>query len=239
MDDTMQVLVLNSSPHREKGGTGAVLNPFVEGMKEAGADVELIYVHKLTIKPCRGCYTCWTKTPGKCVQKDDMSEILTKLASADIVVYATPVYVDGMTGTMKVLLDRSLPLIKGVWEIREDHCRHPRRDTKEGKVILVSACGFPELDTFDPLIEHMKAMCKNMDREYIGAVVRPNAWALSMLERKGIEIDDVLRAIKEAGSQIVEEGEISSKTLSTITREIVSRDEIINHLNPYYEQFET
>ncbi|MFQ5976887.1 MAG: flavodoxin family protein [Candidatus Heimdallarchaeota archaeon] len=234
----MEVLVLNSSPHRDKGGTGAVLNPFMEGMKEAGADVELIYVHKLTIKPCRGCYHCWTKGHGTCVQKDDMAEILPKLASADVLVYATPVYVDGMTSTMKVLLDRSLPLIKGVWEIRDDHCRHPRRDTKAGKVILVSACGFAELDTFDPLIEHMKAMCKNMDNEYLGAVVRPYAWALSMLQKKGIEIDDVLQAIKEAGSQVVKEGEISSTTLSTITREIISRDEIINHLNPYYEQFE-
>ncbi len=235
----MQVLALNSSPHRDKGGTGAILNPFLEGMKDAGADVELIYVNQLTIKPCKGCYTCWTKSPGMCVQKDDMAQILPKLASADIVVFATPVYVDGMTSTMKALMDRSIPLIKGVWEIRDDHCRHPRRDTKEGKIILVSASGFTELDNFDPLIAHMKAACKNLDREFIGAVVRPYSWALSMLEQKGVDVEDVLHAAKEAGAQAVKEGKISPKTLSTISRELIGRDEIINHLNPYYEQFES
>lgn len=235
----MQVLALNSSPRRDRGGTGAILTPFLDGMKEAGADVELIYVHDLEIRPCKGCWNCWTKSPGKCVQKDDMAEILPKLASADIVVYATPVYVDGMTSTMKALLDRSIPLIKGVWEIRDDHCRHPRRDTKEGKIILVSVSGFTELDNFDPLIAHMKAASKNMDREYLGAVVRPYAWALSMLEQQGADVEDVLRATKEAGVQAVKEGKISSKTLSTITRELITREEITKHLNPYYEQFES
>ncbi|MHA2273735.1 MAG: flavodoxin family protein, partial [Candidatus Hodarchaeales archaeon] len=91
----MQVLAFNSSPRKDKGGTAAILTPFLEGMKDAGANVELIYVRDLEIGPCRGCYTCWTKSPGKCVQKDDMVEILPKLASADIVVFATPVYVDG------------------------------------------------------------------------------------------------------------------------------------------------
>ncbi|MHA2494710.1 MAG: flavodoxin family protein [Candidatus Hodarchaeales archaeon] len=234
----MQVLAFNSSPRRDKGGTAAILTPFLEGMKDAGANVELIYVRDLEIGPCRGCYTCWTKSPGKCVQKDDMVEILPKLASADIVVFATPVYVDGMTSTMKALMDRSIPLIKGVWEIRDDHCRHPRRDTKEGKIILVSASGFTELDNFDPLITHMKAACKNLDRDFIGAVVRPYSWALSMLEQQGVDIGNVLRAAKEAGGQAVKEGKISSKTLSTISRELITRDELIKHLNPYYEQFE-
>lgn len=235
----MQVLALNSSPHRDKGGTGAILNPFLEGMKDAGADVELIYVRDLEIRPCKGCYVCWTKSPGTCVQKDDMAQILPKLASADIVVFATPVYVDGMTSTMKALMDRSIPLIRGVWEIRDDHCRHPRRDPKEGKIILVSASGFTELDNFDPLIAHMKAACKNLNREFIGAVVRPYSWALSMLEQQGVDVADVLRAAKEAGAQVVKEGKISPKTLSTITRELVTREEIIKQLNPYYEQFES
>ncbi|MFX1513581.1 MAG: NAD(P)H-dependent oxidoreductase [Promethearchaeota archaeon] len=236
----MQVLVFNSSPHKDKGGTGKILNPFLEGMKEAGADIDLIYVHKLTINPCRGCFTCWTNSPGKCVQDDDMTEILPKFTSADIIVFATPVYVDGMTSTMKVLLDRSIPLIKGVWEIRDNHCRHPQREKKEsGKVVLVSVSGFTELDNFDPLIMHMKAACKNMDREFVGSVLRPCSWVLPMLKERGINIDDIIEATKEAGSQIIKNGKFSPKTLSTISRELVPREEIIKVLNPYFEKFES
>ncbi|MFX0114961.1 MAG: flavodoxin family protein [Candidatus Hodarchaeota archaeon] len=236
----MQVLAFNSSPNLEKGGTGKILTPFLEGMKEAGAKVELVYVHKLTIKPCRGCYHCWTKSPGKCIQKDDMAEILPKMAAADIIVLGTPVYVDGMTGTMKILMDRSIPLMKGIWEVRDSHCRHPSRDhVKKGKIVLVSVCGFTENDNFDPLLVHIKALSRNMNREFVGAVVRPYAWGLSMLEQRGIKIDDIIHAAKEAGVQAVKDGKISAKTLATVSREIVPREEIINHLNPYYEQFES
>ncbi|MFX0209479.1 MAG: flavodoxin family protein [Candidatus Hodarchaeota archaeon] len=235
----MQVLVFNSSPNQNKGATGAILNPFLDGVKEAGAEVEEIYVHKLAIKPCRGCFTCWTKTPGKCTQKDDMTEILPKITLADIIVFATPVYVDGMTSTMKCLLDRSIPLIKGIVEIRDDHCRHPRRNNKNpGKVVLVSVSGFTELDNFEPLIAHIKAACKNMGSQYMGAIIRPYAWAFSLLDNDGANIVEVLQAVKEAGSQVVKDGKFSPKTLSTISQELAPREEIIKYLNAYFGQFE-
>ena len=63
----MKVLALNSSPNMEKGGTASILNPFLEGMEDAGAHVELIYVHKLKIGPCVGCGGCWSRTPRECV----------------------------------------------------------------------------------------------------------------------------------------------------------------------------
>jgi len=34
--------------------TALILNPFLEGMREAGAGVELFYTRKLDIKPCTG-----------------------------------------------------------------------------------------------------------------------------------------------------------------------------------------
>lgn len=54
----MKVLAFNSSPNMGKGATASILDPFLEGMKEAGAEVEVVYVSKLNIKPCVGCYAC-------------------------------------------------------------------------------------------------------------------------------------------------------------------------------------
>jgi hypothetical protein len=47
-----------------------MLNHLVEGMQEAGAEVEVVNLREKKIKNCIGCFTCWTKTPGKCLQKD-------------------------------------------------------------------------------------------------------------------------------------------------------------------------
>ncbi|HDQ99399.1 MAG TPA: flavodoxin family protein [candidate division WOR-3 bacterium] len=60
----MKTLALNSSPHRDRGGTGRVLAPLVEGMRAAGAEVELAYPDGMKVGYCRGCYHCWTATPG-------------------------------------------------------------------------------------------------------------------------------------------------------------------------------
>ncbi len=108
----MKAIAINGSPKMDGGNTALVLNPFLEGMKEAGAEVEVLYTKRLSINPCQGDYICWLKTPGKCIHEDDMEMVLPKLAGADIWVFATPVYVDGMSGPMKNFIDRMLPLVE-------------------------------------------------------------------------------------------------------------------------------
>ena len=78
----VEVLALNSSPSMEKGFTAMILNPFLEGMKEKGANVELLYTRKLDIRPCLGCLSCHNETPRKCIQDDDAEVIHSKLSKA-------------------------------------------------------------------------------------------------------------------------------------------------------------
>ena len=86
-------------------------------------------------------------------------------AQSDLPVLATPVYVDGMTGPLKIFLDRLVPLLEGRIEIRDDHRRHPLREgVKAGKLVQVSASGFTEMNNFDPLVAHVKTACRNMGR---------------------------------------------------------------------------
>ena len=121
----MKVVAINASPLMDKGNTAAILTPFLDGMREMGADVEVYYTSKLNIKPCKGDYNCQFKTPGKCFQQDDMAKLMPKIADADIQAFATPVYFDGMAGPMKMLLDRLIPLTSFSFELRDGHCRHP------------------------------------------------------------------------------------------------------------------
>lgn len=226
---------MNGSPRKDRGATGSLLAHFIEGMKEAKADVDLLYTKGLDLGDCRGCFNCWSSTPGECIQDDEMKPILGKIADADIIVLATPVYVDGMTGSLKTVLDRSIPLLHGAFEIRDDHCRHAlREDVKAGKIVLFSVCGFYEMDNFDPLIAHVKALSKNMNREYVGALLRPYAWIIEPGMKQGAPLGFILEAIKRAGHQLISEGTMSEETISTIASEIVPREKVVELLKQSY-----
>ena len=231
----MDVLVINGSPRKERMHTGTLASLFSEGMKEKGANVDFIYPIELEIGDCRGCLNCWGNTPGKCIQNDDMEEVLRKMANADLLVFASPVYVDGMTGSLKTLIDRTIPLLHGAFVIRDDHCRHAPRDfVKLGKVVLLSVSGFPEMDNFDPLVSHIKAICKNMNREYAGAVLRPIAWPMQGAKEQGVEVDDIYEAVREAGREIISTGSIKKETLATIAREYMPRDIALQLMTGFY-----
>ena len=231
----MKVLVINGSPRKDRGATGGILSHFVEGMKEAGADVEIIYSIALDIADCRGCFNCWVSTPGKCIQDDDMTDVLAKIADADLLVLATPVYVDGMTGSLKTLLDRTIPLLHGRFELKDDHCRHPlRAHVKEGKLALVSVSGFTEMDNFDPLIVHVKALSKNMNRDFVGSLLRPCAWIIDPAKKQGAKVGDIIEAVKQAGHQLISEGKMREETLATAARDIIPRDEVVKMMQGHF-----
>ena len=233
----MKVLAFNGSPRMDNSNTALILTPFLDGMREAGAGVEFFYTKKLKINPCQGCFTCWLKTPGVCFQKDDMQMLHPKLRQADIWVLATPLYVDGMSGPMKNLLDRFISLVQPFIELRDGHCRHPLREgPKSGKVVLVSNSGFWEMDNFDPLLVHVRAMCKNTAREFAGGLLRPHGEALRPMIELGAPPDDIFAAAKEAGRQLVRDGEMSTETLNIVSRELLPLDMYVQMANQKFQQ---
>jgi putative NADPH-quinone reductase len=234
----MKTLVINGSPMMDKGNTALILGPFIEGMKEAGSDVEVLYVKKLVINPCQGEYNCWLKTPGECFQDDDMKDVLKKFHACDILVFAAPVYVDGVPGPLKMLIDRLIPSGVPFIECRDDHCRHAGRMgmKKISRFALVSNCGFWEMDNFDPMVVHMKAFCRNIRADFCGALLRPHGGALRAMMQMGGIVDDIFEAAKDAGRQIVQNGPISEENLKIIGKELVPRDMYIEYANQYFTE---
>ena len=54
----MKITAFNGSPRAEKGNTNLVVEEFLRGAREAGADTENISLAKMNIKPCINCFTC-------------------------------------------------------------------------------------------------------------------------------------------------------------------------------------
>jgi multimeric flavodoxin WrbA len=101
-----KVLIISASPR--KGGNSDILcDRFAQGALEAGHEVEKIFLGAKKIGWCRGCGVC--NSTHKCVQKDDMAEILDKMVEADVIVLGTPVYFYTMNGQMKTFIDRTVP----------------------------------------------------------------------------------------------------------------------------------
>lgn len=233
----MKVFAINASPRMNHGNTARLLNPFIEGMKSAGAEVDLAYAQKLKISPCLGCLHCVVKAPGQCVQKDDMEQTFLQYAFSDAVVWATPVYVDGPTAQMKTIVDRLFRAagINPGYEIRDGHQRVKRisNNVEPKKVVLVSTCGLHEMDAFDALTHYMEAFAKDADFNLVGTLLRPHANVLAGFD---LEVGDVFQAAYDAGGQFVRDGKIAEETSATVSRELLPRDTYIEVFNRSIEE---
>lgn len=213
----MNVLAINGSPHMDDGNTAIILTPFLDGMKEAGANVELFYTRKLKIGPCNGDLSCWFKNPGRCGQDDDMQMLLPKFKEADVIVWASPVYYSGITGPLKNLMDRQLPLF-----MQGDAGK------KRQKIVLVSTCGAWELSMFDPLLAQMNALYSmpEANSEFVGALLRPMADGMKEMIKAGETrlVDEIIQAAKEAGRQLVKEGRISEDIQKKVSKALMPQD---------------
>ncbi len=103
----MRILGIYGSP-RPGGNTDRMLDAFLEGAREAGAEVDTVYARKLAMQGCIGCGGC--DETGRCVVQDGMQEVYPLLEAAEGIVLASPVYFYNVTGQVKLLIDRSQAL---------------------------------------------------------------------------------------------------------------------------------
>jgi multimeric flavodoxin WrbA len=167
-----------------------------------------------------------------------MSWLAPKIAEADSLILASPVYCDGITGPMKTLMDRLIPGAEPFFEIREGHIRHPHRqkENRSKKMILVSNCGFWETDNFDPLLVHMKAYSKNAGVEFAGALLRPHGPVFKQMIEMGAPVKDVLEAAKDVGRQIINDGSMSPETLGIVSRELIPKEMYMHFANQHFHE---
>jgi multimeric flavodoxin WrbA len=216
----------------EKGNTHKMLTAFLEGMKEADAEVETIYAKRLKIRPCTGSFHCWYTKVGECIHSDDMDSLLPKLREADILVLATPVYLPLPSGIQN-FLNRLMPIIEPVLEFREGRTHAKFHDNvKISKIVLISVGGWWEIGNFDKVVRIAEDVAKGVDVEFSGAILRPHASLMNENKEKG---EAVLRATKSAGSQLVREGKISSDILETISQPLISEIEFRERYNKMYQ----
>ncbi len=206
-----KVLAINGSPRGVKGNTQILLDAFLKGMVKGEKELELktLITHDLEINHCKGCFTCWNVTPGKCIWEDDMPRILQDYLEADVIIYVTPLYCYGMTASLKKLIERLLPLIKPYMIKKNGHYTHPRRyKEKSQRHVLISNCGFPERHHFDTMTQQFKAILGEKLNEMI---LCTGGEMLGISALKNV-CSKYVNAVEEAGFEFISYGGINAQT---------------------------
>jgi multimeric flavodoxin WrbA len=132
-----RILIINGSPIKN-GNTATLVNWFVEGARLKGADVEIVNAAFLKYRSngCISCRKCQKIKQYLCVIKDEAQPVLGKMAQADAIVMATPLYFYGPSAQLKLVMDRMFSLYK--WDNKVGTMSSPLK----GKTFALIASAF-------------------------------------------------------------------------------------------------
>ncbi len=100
----MKILAIHGSPRTIRSTTRKLAGLVLEGAAEAGAETEMIDLADYPVIPCTACEAC--SLNGICVNYDDVPSLLGRMQEADGIILGSPVYIDNISGQMKVFFDR-------------------------------------------------------------------------------------------------------------------------------------
>jgi multimeric flavodoxin WrbA/putative sterol carrier protein len=233
-EEKMKILAIQGSPRPKTSNTEILLQEFLKGAQSQGAETETVYLKEKEIHSCVGCYTCWAKTPGVCVFKDDMPELLEKVKGCDILVYATPLYNFNVTALMKAFQERLLPLLDPHLIKMGEAYRHPQRYAVNRKMVLISNCGFPEVTHFDGLRQVFRHMERNGGVPIVGELLMPGG---ELLKQQGMQenVQGVLQAAYRAGVEVILDGKVSGDTEAQFQKPLIPPDALAEMANLWWD----
>ena len=204
----MKVFLINGSPKGNRSNTYRLAHAFLEGMGEA--DVRECSISQMEIKPCLGCFSCWNKTPGKCVYRDDMEAVIENMLWADIILWSFPLYYFSVPGGLKTLMDRQLPMSLPFMTADSESGGHPSRYDMSGKRnVLISTCGFyTAKGNYDGVTAIFDHLCGkgNYTSIFCG---QGELFRVKELRQR---TDEYLTHVKAAGQEFINSGGISRET---------------------------
>lgn len=226
----MNVVVLNGSPRGEGSNTLKITRAFLEGISsQREVSIEIVDISKADISHCKGCFACWSKTPGECVIKDDMQDLIQKYVGADVVIWSFPLYYFGMPSKLKAFLDRTLPINLPFIELSESGtCRHPSRYDMSGKrYVLISTCGFSSVENnYEALLKQFEIMYGENLTKIICA--EGELFRASQLRKR---TGEYLSYARQAGREYAASGFISADTEKKLSQLLYPPEAFIEMAN--------
>lgn len=220
----MKITVFNGSPAGKNSNTQVIVDGFLKGGANEGAETETIYLKDYKIDHCKGCFSCWFKTPGQCAIEDDMIHLMEKYRSSDVVVYGTPVYTHDMTAYLKNFVDRLIPNLSPLL-VTNGGSFDLEKNFKSPQIVAISNCGFPGGNNFDILKQIFAAASPVLE-------IYRNSGKLLKNQDEGIKekVESWLSHVTIAGEELVRNGMVSEGTMKEVNAELLPIEDYVKML---------
>ncbi len=227
----MRILAINASHRGDKGFTRFFLDRLVQGAASAGAECEVINLVKLRMNRCISCFRCQTGEPHlRCIyhDKDDVAEVFDKMAGADTIIFATPIYMMSMAGLLKIFLER-LYSTMDINDVRLSsglihHHINPAISSKP--FVVLAVCVNVENETSKNVVSYFRTYAKFMEARQAGVLVRNSSTLFDYQNhpefgRDFPRIFKVCAAYEQAGRDLATRGFIRPSTQRAANQEIL------------------
>lgn len=128
----MKKVVIISSSLRKESNSEILAKAFEKGAVTAGNQVEMLCLRDLDIQFCKGCLAC--QKLGHCAIPDGASAVMERIRTADVLVFASPVYYYSICGQLKTFLDRMNPIYAVGHQFEKVYLLSAAADTEEEAV---------------------------------------------------------------------------------------------------------
>jgi multimeric flavodoxin WrbA len=181
----VKIIAIYGSPRRD-GNSAALLRQAVAGARQAGAEVEEVFLRDYKISPCLEIYNC--RKTGECAIRDDFPKIMSKLDASAGIMLTSPIFFYSVSAHTKIFMDRCQSLwVKKYWIEKQAVSKALQK--RKGLFISVGATNGKKL--FDGAILTVK---------YFFDVLNTQLWKTVLcrgVDHKG-EIDNREDCLKEA-----------------------------------------
>ena len=121
-----KVIILDGAASCDKD-LSPILGVLSDVLKGEGTQVEAFPLREMKLAHCLGCFDCWVKTPGMCVEADAGREIAKAVIQSDTTVWFTPVTFGGYSPELKKMVDRFVQIATPYFETYHGEIHHPPR----------------------------------------------------------------------------------------------------------------
>ncbi|OEU71323.1 MAG: NADPH-dependent FMN reductase [Desulfovibrio sp. S3730MH75] len=103
-----QLPVIFACSHHRKGNSDHAANLFLDGIRKAGGDAEIVYLGDLDFQHCIGCLKCRTSKDNICIfaKKDEAQNLYQKIIDAPFTFFTAPIYFYHLPSRLKTFIDR-------------------------------------------------------------------------------------------------------------------------------------
>jgi len=218
----VKILALNGSFRGERGITFKLLHSIGEGVEKAGGTWRIENLSELKIESCRACNHCQTTKTYKCIfeAKDNVKEIFGKMIEADMIIYASPVYVFGVSSLLKRLIERvhACAPVGNILLTKSGLFFHATNRLLSGKpFVSLIVCDNVENLTVENTKEYFRIFGRFMDAPHVAHLERRGAaaWMTALGEKDtlaGKHAKEILDTYARIGEELVLKGAISRES---------------------------